>query len=77
MTDLSEEQLMKRLRRLEGHVLDESATDAVAFGSEEEPLPPAHHEPLKTTIQSLKSQLDMTDSRRVTETGQSVAHLRD
>lgn len=32
---------------------------------------------LKETIQSLESQLDMTDSRRVTETGQSVAHLRD
>jgi hypothetical protein len=32
---------------------------------------------LKETIQSLETELDMTDSTRVEQTGRSVAHLRD
>jgi len=32
---------------------------------------------LEETIRSLERDLDMTDSQRVTETGRSVAHLRD
>jgi hypothetical protein len=32
---------------------------------------------LRETIRTLEAELDMTESRRVEETGRSVAHLRD